>query len=228
MVLKLKLSHKLPLVITGLAALAVLATTALFLKDSSAEIIHKEEQKLIALQASRTAALSDYLSSIQQDLSSLSKNEYVRTALQDFAKAWNVLGFQGDQTETLQKLYIDNNPHPTGSKEALDYAKDGSVYSQTHARYHPWFRHFLKQRDYYDIFLFAPNGDLVYTVFKELDYATNLNTGKWKDSELGNAFRTARDNNKQDQQHFFDFKHILLALTFTCVATPAFLKNQQF
>lgn len=206
MVLKLKLSHKLPLVITGLAALAVLATTALFLKDSSAEIIHKEEQKLIALQASRTAALSDYLSSIQQDLSSLSKNEYVRTALQDFAKAWNVLGFQGDQTKTLQKLYIDNNPHPTGSKEALDYAEDGSVYSQTHARYHPWFRHFLKQRDYYDIFLFAPNGDLVYTVFKELDYATNLNTGKWKDSELGNAFRTARDNIKPDQQHFFDFK----------------------
>ena len=55
-------------------------------------------------------------------------------------------------------------------------------------------------------FLFAPNGDLVYTVFKELDYATNLNTGEWKDSDLGNAFHVAVRNPKSDQQNFFDFK----------------------
>ncbi|MDH5723483.1 MAG: methyl-accepting chemotaxis protein [Alphaproteobacteria bacterium] len=158
----------------------------------------------MALQASRVNALAGYLGTIEQDLSSLSRNPYVRQALLDFMNGWNELGFQGDQTKILQGLYIDDNPNPAGSKDMLDYAKDGSLYSQMHAEYHPWFRHFLKQRDYYDIFLFSPNGDLVYTVFKELDYATNLNTGEWKDSDLGNAFRAARDNTKE--QHFFDFE----------------------
>ncbi len=204
--LKMKLSKKLPFVITGLAAFAVLVTTFFLIKDSSHEIIHQESDKLLALKESRASTLETYLSSIQQDLSSLSKNEYVRQALFDFMSGWDDLGYHGSQTKILQRLYIEDNPHPTGSKEELDYAKDGSLYSLAHKRYHPWFRHFLRQRDYYDIFLFAPDGDLVYTVFKELDYATNLNTGEWKDSDLGNAFRAARDNPQPDKQNFFDFK----------------------
>ena len=204
--LKMKLSKKLPFVITGLAAFAVLVTTFFLIKDSSHEIIHQESEKLLALKESRASTLETYLSSIQQDLSSLSKNEYVRQALFDFMSGWDDLGYHGSQTKILQRLYIEDNPHPTGSKEELDYAKDGSLYSLAHKRYHPWFRHFLRQRDYYDIFLFAPDGDLVYTVFKELDYATNLNTGEWKDSDLGNAFRAARDNPQPDNQNFFDFK----------------------
>lgn len=202
----LKISQKLPMLIVGLAILAAAVTGFITVNKARSDLIHAAEEKLVALQASRVNALSNYLGSIEQDLSSLSKNAYVRQALLDFMNGWNELGFQGNQEKTLKRLYITDNPNPTGSKEELDYAKDGSVYSKVHAEYHPWFRHFLRQRDYYDIFLFAPNGDLVYTVFKELDYATNLNTGEYKDSDLGNAFRAAKSNPKPDQQNFFDFK----------------------
>ena len=202
----LKISQKLPLLIVGLAILAAAVTGFITVNKARSDLIHAAEEKLVALQASRVNALSNYLGSIEQDLSSLSKNAYVREALLDFMNAWHELGFQGNQEKILKRLYITDNPNPTGSKEELDYAKDGSVYSKVHAEYHPWFRHFLRQRDYYDIFLFAPNGDLVYTVFKELDYATNLNTGEYKDSDLGNAFRAAKSNPKPDQQNFFDFK----------------------
>ena len=202
----LKISQKLPLLIVGLAVLAAAVTGFITVNKAQSDLIHAAEEKLVALQASRINALSNYLSSIEQDLSSLSKNAYVREALLDFMNGWNELGFQGNQEKILKRLYITDNPNPTGSKEELDYAKDGSVYSKVHAEYHPWFRHFLRQRDYYDIFLFAPNGDLVYTVFKELDYATNLNTGEYKDSDLGNAFRAAKSNPEPDQQNFFDFK----------------------
>ena len=203
---KFKLSRKIPLVITGLAALAVMVTTGILLKEAANEIVHQEGDKLVALQASREAALGNYLSSIQQDITSLSKNEYVRQALLDFSNGWAEVGFSGNQTKILQKLYIEDNPNPVGSKDALDYASDSSLYTKFHAKYHPWFRYFLKQRDYYDIFLFNAKGDLVYTVFKELDYATNLNTGEWRDSDLGNAFRSARDNLDPEFQSFFDFK----------------------
>lgn len=170
------------------------------------ELVAAAQEKLVALQASRVSALSNYLGSIEEDLTALAKNDYVKQAVQDYMYAWDLIEEQGNPTKILQDLYITNNPNPLGEKDALDYAKDGSYYSKVHAIYHPWFRHFLKKKDYYDIFLFAPDGDLVYTVFKELDYATNLNTGEWKDSDLGNAFRAARDNPQEDFQAFFDFK----------------------
>ena len=202
----LKISQKLPLLIVGLAILSSIITGVITINRAQSALVHAAEEKLVALQASRVNSLSNYLGSIEQDLSSLSKLEYAHHALLDFMGGWDALKTQGNPEKILQKLYITDNPNPTGSKEELDYAKDGSVYSQVHKEYHEWFRHFLRQRDYYDIFLFAPNGDLVYTVFKELDYATNLNTGEWKDSDLGNAFRAARDNPKADYQAFFDFK----------------------
>lgn len=205
-VIKLKISQKLPLLITGLAVLSAAITGFIIINKAQNELILAAENKLVALQVSRANALGNYLGSIEEDLSSLSRNDYVRQALSDFMNGWNALKSQGNPEAILQDLYINNNPHPTGSKDELDHADDGSLYSQIHSKYHPWFRHFLRQRDYYDIFLFAPNGDLVYTVFKELDYATNLNTGEWKDTDLGNAFRAARNNPELNKQHFFDFK----------------------
>jgi methyl-accepting chemotaxis protein len=84
-------------------------------------------------------------------------------------------------------------------------APDGSAYSKTHAHYHPWYRKFLEAREYYDVFLIDPNGNVVYSVFKELDFATNLNTGEWKDSDLGNVFRKAIKG-AQDEISFLDFR----------------------
>ncbi len=204
--LQLNLTKKIPLTITSLTLIAVIFSSAFILKDTYQSLINENGNKLIALQASRASALDNYLSSIQQDLSSLAYNEYVLMALNDFNMGWNDIKNTGSPTKILQDLYINNNPNALGEKHNLDYAKDGSSYSASHKRYHPWFRHFLIQRDYYDIFLFNKNGDLVYTVFKELDYATNLNNGEWKNTDLGNTFRAARDNPKKDYQTFLDFK----------------------
>jgi methyl-accepting chemotaxis protein len=166
--------------------------------------IHATHNMLEAINKNRATELNSYLSSIGEDLSIMARNEYIRQALFDFSLAWKDFG--GKQKETLHKLYIDDNIHETGEKHLLDYANDGSSYSSVHKKYHPWLRHFLVTRDYYDVFLFNPQGDLVYSVFKELDYATNLNTGKWKETDLGNAFRAARDNPTKGHQTFFDFK----------------------
>ena len=96
-------------------------------------------------------------------------------------------------------------PHPTGEKDELDRAADASDYTKAHARFHPWFRTFLRERGYYDLFLFDPEGNCIYTVFKELDYATNLITGPWRDTDLGRVFRAARANARPGFLAFADF-----------------------
>jgi PAS domain S-box-containing protein len=158
---------------------------------------------LFSLMKNKSGELTSYLNSLEADMKFLSAAPQTKKALLDFKEAWNELG--GNQKDLLQKLYITDNPNPTGSKHLLDYAEDGSRYSAVHKKNHPWLRSFLVQRDYYDIFLFDLNGDLVYTVFKELDYATNLQTGEWKDSDLGNAFRAALEK-PSGEVSFFDFK----------------------
>src|SRR5688572_29172794 len=95
-----------------------------------------------------------------------------------------------DLTMNLQYQYIAANPHPLGSKNNLDRANDGSRYSEIHGAIHPYLRTALKQFGLYDIFLVEPrNGAIVYTVFKELDFATSLVNGPFTKTKIGDAFR---------------------------------------
>ena len=200
----LRISQKLPLIIVGSTlALAISLGYASF-RTASKDAVASANERLTAILEDRKAALNFYLSSIEQDMQSVSASPFTHDALSAFRDAWNVMG--GDQKAALQGAYITDNPHPTGQKENLDRAGDNTSYNTTHAQYHPWFRTFLREREYYDIFLFDLKGNLIYTVFKELDYATNLDTGEYKTTDLGNAFRAARDSSTAGSLHFFDFK----------------------
>jgi len=96
----------------------------------------------------------------------------------------------------IKRAYVDESPHPVGERQLLDFADDGSKYSAMHKRLHPTLRKYLNSRGYYDIFLINPEGDIVYTVFKETDFQTNLVDGEFADSGLGEAFRSALDVEK--------------------------------
>jgi len=161
------------------------------------------EERLAAIVLDRETVLVDYIAQIGDDLRTTATNPNTLAALTAFHDGYHDLG--NVPTERLQQLYIEDNPHPTGEKENLDQASDGSSYSRAHGRFHPWFRQFLRARGYYDIFLFDDDGNLVYTVFKELDYATNLNDGEYRDTDLGHAFRTAMAGGDAET-HFFDFQ----------------------
>lgn len=200
----LKISRKLPIFIVLMSVSVGVLTGLVSFNKAADEQAAQAAHTFSGYVASRTASLDAYLDSIRQDMSSIAVNPATLTALTEFKVAWTELS--GDREATLKKAYIDDNPNPTGEKHKLDFAPGDFAYHKVHARHHPWIRHMLEQRGYYDIFLFSPNGDLVYTVFKELDYATNLNTGEWKDTDLGNAFRAARDNSKLGSQSFFDFR----------------------
>jgi methyl-accepting chemotaxis protein len=152
----------------------------------------------------QTKKLNLYLNSISSDISGIADNLQVINALQEYKTAWAELGT--GQTEILQKLYITDNPNPAGKKEELDFAPDASTYSKHHAKNHIWFRNFLRNRGYYDIFLISPEGNVVYTVYKELDFATNLVTGEWKNSDLGVLFRDVKANAEKGKKNAIVYK----------------------
>lgn len=85
----------------------------------------------------------------------------------------------------LQNQYIASNDNLLGSKHFLDFAPDGSGYSDSHRRFHPFLRTFVNLFGYYDLFLIEPEQRrIVYSVSKEVDFATSLADGTYADSGL--------------------------------------------
>ncbi len=52
---------------------------------------------------------------------------------------------------------------------------------------------FRQRFGYYDIFLVdAQSGDIVYTVFKELDFSTSLKDGPYSKTNIGRCYQMGR------------------------------------
>jgi len=106
----------------------------------------------------------------------------------------------------LQYYYLADNPNPVGKKHLLNQAPDGSQYSALHARYHPIFRNVIEKFGYYDMFLIDPEGNVVYTVFKETDFLSNLQTGPYKDSNLARLVAKVQTAKERDYAWIEDFE----------------------
>lgn len=106
----------------------------------------------------------------------------------------------------MQYQYISNNPAPLGGKDVMIRSTSDDIYSQNHAKYHPTIHQYQQQFEYYDIFLVDPEtGIVVYSVFKELDFATSLKTGSYANSGIGIAFKNALPL-KENETYLTDFK----------------------
>ena len=103
----------------------------------------------------------------------------------------------------LQKLFITDNPFISYSKHKLFNSKMNLTYDKVHKKNHEKFINILNRHNFYDIFLIDNSGNIVYSVIKELDFGTNLNSGIYKDSSLGTVYRNAIKKNKIS---FSDFK----------------------
>ncbi len=204
--LKLSISKKLPMVIAGIAALAAIVTGLVAWIQADSQMQKAIRGQLTLAAEGKAEMLNDYLSSISGDLEIVRKHPSTLAALQDFGSGYAAMAQDGySPKDRLQQLYISSNPHPAGEKEKFDSASDASAYSITHAARHPWFRTMLNQRGYYDIFLIDTEGNLVYSVYKEADFATNLKTGEWAQSDLGKVARAVLNNAAAQKPVFFDF-----------------------
>lgn len=199
----MKISRKLPIaaavltiVTVGVASMASLVVSTNIIQEKSAE-------KLQAIADGRRNQIETYLHTIENDLISAAHDARAADALGALSFGWNFLPGD-DKVAELQKRYIENNPNALGEKHKLDSAEiDG--YDASHKKSHPYYRELIEKGGYYDLFIINNEGDVIYSVFKELDYATNLNTGEWKNSGLANVYKQVIENNSPTELAFDDY-----------------------
>jgi len=91
-----------------------------------------------------------------------------------------------------QHAYIVDNPNGLGEKHLLNSAGE-SRYDVLHNELHPAMSNFIQRFGYYDLFLInSHNGEIVYSVFKELDFATSLISDHCRETNLAKVFKQAR------------------------------------
>lgn len=135
-------------------------------------------------------------------------NEYVKQNNDLDPRVDDKLASLDDRGVVLQYHYISNNKQPLGSKHLLDKASDGSEYSKLHDKVHPIIRNYLSKFGYYDIFLVDVNsGHIIYSVYKELDYATSLITGSYSQTNFAEVFRSARQASSKNFVKLVDYEN---------------------
>ncbi len=215
---RLTIALKIPAIIVVLTGVAILSTGLIAQFYASSSIAETAKQSLSAINQARKIALESYFLRIATDIKTAGADPQVRQALEDFKIGWAELE---KPSSDLQSLYVSKNPYPAGDRQELEAAEDGSLYSAAHRKHHRSLYKFASSRDIYDIYLFDPHGNLIYTVYKERDFATNLLTGRWRDSALARAFRAARDAPRRGHATFLDLaKYGPADAVVNFVATP--------
>jgi methyl-accepting chemotaxis protein len=173
------------------------------------------------------------ISSYKESLKKFYQGEFGKKYQEENGKSANSLSFLDQLTDTqiaLQYYYIFENSNPLGSKEVLDFASDKSNYSKLHKKYHPSIRTFLEKFGYYDIFLVDnKTGEIVYSVFKELDYTTSLNNGPFRNTNFAEAFKKAQGLSQTDEFAIVDYKKYTPSYDAPAsfIATPIWKNDQK-
>ncbi len=194
------LSRKLPAIIAALCVGASASIAVIGYTDFRSSVRAETRQNLQILTESRGDALVTWFENMGQDVRGFGTDPSFLAAVSAFSSSYNLM----IDSAGLQDAYITNNPNPLGARENLDQAPDSVPYHFQHGQFHPYFRQIRVTAGYYDLFLFNMDGDMIYSVAKEADYATNFTNGPFADSGLADAFAQARDG-VAGEVYFADF-----------------------
>lgn len=131
---------------------------------------------------------------------------------------------------SLQYDFISHNKNPLGDKHLLNTPEHSSPYSENHEKYHPIFRRFIERFGFYDLFLVDHDtGKVIYSVFKELDYATSLIDGPYANSGIGQAFTMADTSTDKNFYGLTDFAPYLPSYNAPAsfIATPIYAQDKK-
>ncbi|MGL1888900.1 MAG: methyl-accepting chemotaxis protein [Reichenbachiella sp.] len=165
----MKYINKIPLSIKLIAAFLIagiaplLYTADTALTMAAVELENKAFSQLESIQKIKSNQINGFFSERISDVEVLSSNPTVISAVSVFENAFMQTGL------------------------------NGSDWKNANIQYGPWLEEYMEKYGYYDLFLIAEDGDIIYTVAKESDFGKNVITGKLKSSPLGIAFAKAKN-----------------------------------
>jgi signal transduction histidine kinase len=174
---------KLQLALLAIGLFAVGLTSWQALSGSTEALRAATYERLTVLRQTRAQQIERYFQELGNHILALSVDESTLDAMEEFTRVWS---------PAVQPLFLH---HPLRLRAP-------GAYGDVHARYHPTFHRYQTAFGLYDIFLLSPEGDVLYTVAKESDFASRPSA----DSPLGTAHRAAWNLNEPEQFILQDYR----------------------
>lgn len=112
----------------------------------------------------------------------------------------------------LRERILDANLIQTSdtTRQAIDefsrvfgqHGTNSAAYHSLDSRYRAHYERYLEGTGYYDLLLISPDGWIVFSTGHESDFATNLLTGPYRDTGLGEVFRQVKETQQSDLSSF--------------------------
>lgn len=185
----LRLSVKLPLMLVAVAMLALSVTGLLAYREARQLLAEEAAQRLETTLEQRRTELSDWSDQMQGELRAMAASQAMGRTLRDFLGAWKRLG--DAPAAYLRDAYVEKNPNPPGERYKLDFTGDVNDYGVLHRRYHPGFVTLIEEKGLYDLFLVDAQGNILYSVRKEANFAAGTATGAMKEDSLARVISAA-------------------------------------
>lgn len=131
------------------------------------------------------------------------------TSVNYYYQKTNVLSLKQDQLkQLLDEKIIDLNKEvdhinkelkiistiPTVKTALIQYGRAFEAHQSFQLKnpyFEKFFQNIIKQNRFYDLFLINTKGDIVYSAIKETDLATNLNTGRYANTNLAKVYKSS-------------------------------------
>lgn len=112
--------------------------------------------------------------------------------------------------QKIQYHYITENANPDNFKYILNTSKAGNLnYDKVHAKYHPIFLRYQQTFDYEDIMMIDKEGNVLYSVNKDVDFMSNLSRGAFRNSNAAKLFRKVLQSKEERKVFFEDYAHYM-------------------
>lgn len=185
----MRIAVKLPLIMLSLSAMALIAMGVMGYYNAKTTLDEGARTRLQVALETRAASVAVWHKTLEREVIAQSSSPSTRQAITEFIGAWTAL--PGNKTEFLKEHFAAVAEADADKPATIDFSAVKTDYSRRHRRRHPVFQTVMERNAYYDVFLFDPEGNLIYSVLKEADFATNFVSGEFSDSGLGTAFQQA-------------------------------------
>lgn len=208
-------------------------------------------EQLITVREIKKKQMESYFHQLQTEVKFFAQTRLVVEAMQDFQSGFERLNGNTLPASVDEKLIehyqskINQKPYGYQKFSAKDLLPSNDVskylqyyytlktsvlnkkdsYAEVHQKYHTLFSNFMSANGYHDLFLIDDQtGFIVYTVAKEIDYATNLLTDAYKNTHIAKLFAELRHSNVKNATLISDFDYYLPSdnMPHAFIGTPIF------
>ena len=185
---RMKIAVKLPLIMIAMTLATVLATALFGFREAARDMRGQTVEQLKMLASARADVAEILHDSFVSELRMQAGGQLALGAMRSLQMGYASLT---NAPAVLVQTYVTGNPNAESGRERFIGPENGNDFDVAHRRYHGILDDLRNTLQLYDIFLIDVDGNVIYSVYKEADFAQNVLSSPLSDTGLGKVFRAA-------------------------------------